>query len=238
MLNRYTYLPSYTSVRKGSSRCRCTIDTCKAAIFINQDGVFLKSVYEHNHAPPKYHRLADGKYLKLGPAAVAEFSSDSVFVFSAFLVKRPRGTGLIYLGYMYYRHFPVRDGFRWRCAKFHASPVPCKAYLHADRNNVVVRAMPVHTHPYPMFRVTTDGQYLTEIITLTNGKKLLMLEGFSFKVDAVRGAGRWGCTAGQKCEAYVKTDVKLNIVEARNVHLHKKPSYHLTQEGKYLKIFG
>ncbi|CAG9787387.1 unnamed protein product [Diatraea saccharalis] len=78
--------------------------------------------------------------------------------FKCILVNRPTGQGFIFRGHMFYRHFRIKNGFRWRCSKFHASK-PCKAYLHLSNSNIVTKANLEHCHPYPQFKVTADGVY-------------------------------------------------------------------------------
>lgn len=79
---------------------------------------------------------------------------------------------------------------------------------------------------------------LGELITLTNGKKLIMLDKYTYYNIGVcpEGGFRWSCTASRDCEAYLKVSENLDIEKLINSHYHKPPKYRKNSAGYYVNL--
>lgn len=72
-------------------------------------------------------------------------------------------------------------------------------------------------------------------ITTTLGRKLLMLNGYTFYL---KNPLQYYCSKSMrsKCKAQVKLDKMGLILKVREDHNHEPPTYRITQRGEYLKI--
>ncbi|XP_028026264.1 uncharacterized protein LOC114240010 [Bombyx mandarina] len=79
-----------------------------------------------------------------------------------------------------------------------------------------------------------------QLIELTNGKQLFMLNGYTYykKNRLQKGhAIRWPCTKSSKCSAYLHLDEDLNLLLVSSTnHSHYPDRYLITNTGKYIKV--
>lgn len=75
-------------------------------------------------------------------------------------------------------------------------------------------------------------------MTLTNGKRHLLIDGYTFYKHSCNKAGviRYQCTSNRKCKAYAKVcqDTILKLVLE---HMHPRTRYKQLSTGEYLRIY-
>lgn len=73
-------------------------------------------------------------------------------------------------------------------------------------------------------------------ITLLNGKTHYMHKGYSYyQENKNKKCKRWRCTR-RGCKAYLIVSHDLNTFHAVHEHNHPSPKYHITADGRYLKL--
>lgn len=78
--------------------------------------------------------------------------------------------------------------------------------------------------------------FLALYIELRNGKKLLMVNSYTFNVHSTNGKKqRWQCSSLAKgCNAVVYT-LDDKVISYKNTHKHEPPKY-MCVNGKFIKI--
>ncbi|KAL0831905.1 hypothetical protein ABMA28_001424 [Loxostege sticticalis] len=131
----------------------------------------------------------------------------------------------------------------WVCtSKFFSR---CEAKVRLEDPNTVVPYNLSHNHPPPSYHVTKEGRYVKilfsgiqfKMINSSRGGFLLMLDGFTFNKQASKGKF-WVCTSKgtSRCEAKVRLEDPTTVVPYNLTHNHRPPSYHVTKEGRYVKV--
>jgi hypothetical protein len=64
MINGYTYYQKHT-LSKGHFRWSCSRFECKAFARLNENEEIIQGNFDHPHPPAKYHKLANGKYVRI-----------------------------------------------------------------------------------------------------------------------------------------------------------------------------
>lgn len=67
------------------------------------------------------------------------------------------------------------------------------------------------------------------------GKKyMLMVNGYTF---SERRRTYWYCTKKKVgCQVKVRTDKDLNLTQINGTHTHDPPKYHVTRDGRFVKL--
>lgn len=72
-------------------------------------------------------------------------------------------------------------------------------------------------------------------IRLVNGKTHYMYKGYTYYQESKsRPSKRWRCTRG--CKAYLIVSNDPSSFQAVHGHDHLAPTYHVTADGRYLKL--
>ncbi|KAI5646748.1 FLYWCH zinc finger domain-containing protein [Phthorimaea operculella] len=109
----------------------------------------------------------------------------------------------------------------------------CKARIFMNKDRQIT-SIPCdhHNHPPPKYVILTR-------IRNTSGKEVLLLDGFSFYLQAqCKTTSRWACTsnARRKCKARVIMNadgaIKSSPIQS---HTHPPPQ-HIVRDGVYIKI--
>ncbi|CAH2267945.1 jg8407 [Pararge aegeria aegeria] len=77
----------------------------------------------------------------------------------------------------------------------------------------------------------------TELITMVNGKKVILRDGFTYyKKNKCGKLYKWACTASASCKACLRVDDDLYIYHSDPIHSHPMKSYVQTSCGRYLRL--
>ncbi|CAH2267964.1 jg8416 [Pararge aegeria aegeria] len=134
MVNGYTFHKGGGHIRcYGGVKWRCSASKkrCNAFVAVSDcEEYIIKYKLNHvDHDPPVYKVDRNGV-----------------------LVRRSNnGLGMVYRRFMYYPHYKIKKGFRWRCCRYHLG---CKAAFQADVNHQILRSQPNHNHSPPELEIT------------------------------------------------------------------------------------
>jgi hypothetical protein len=84
--------------------------------------------------------------------------------------------------------------------------------------------------------IFTDGEFQYKLINSSRGGVLVLSKGYTY-YKAGRAAKIWICTSKYTnlCEAKIK-HVNNSFIPVHLDHNHPPPKFHVTKEGKYVKI--
>ncbi|XP_028174341.1 uncharacterized protein LOC114362952 [Ostrinia furnacalis] len=75
------------------------------------------------------------------------------------------------------------------------------------------------------------------IILAKGDKKYFMYKGYTYTLGFMgRNSQRWRCTNTHNCRAYILVTHQEQFLDAFGDHNHSPPRYHVTSDGKYLRI--
>ncbi|KAL0881501.1 hypothetical protein ABMA27_001352 [Loxostege sticticalis] len=76
-----------------------------------------------------------------------------------------------------------------------------------------------------------------KIINSSRGGFLLMINGFTFNKQCAKGK-MWICTSKgtSRCDAKVRMEDPSTVIPYNIQHNHPPPKYHVTKDGKYIKL--
>ncbi|GBP52281.1 hypothetical protein EVAR_9193_1 [Eumeta japonica] len=154
------------------------------------------------------------------------------------LLKTRRGRPmLMYRGYTFTQTATLRSGYRrWSCSSQRHKK--CKAVVWTTHDTMQLhKGCGVHTHGPPSFHVTKD----VRLIESRQGRPMVLYQGYSFTLSyssVTNERRRWSCSSQRhrSCKATLWTAENLRPIKTINMHSHEPPSYHVTSDGKYIKI--
>ncbi|XP_039750850.1 uncharacterized protein LOC120627071 [Pararge aegeria] len=173
--------------------------------------------------------------------------------YSTFITLTRGSKLLMYQNYTYFKSGPIRDGgFRYTCSS--SQKQRCKAYLHVNKDNVIVFSTLAHNHLPQRLMKTHSGLYLKRVkfaatfkeyfvlaIYITPSKLHFCEEYTYFRSGAIyRGGWRFwkyscSCMDSKNCEAHVYIH-KDDIIITNTQHNHLPLEYVKTKTGLYLQV--
>ncbi|GBP52273.1 hypothetical protein EVAR_9185_1 [Eumeta japonica] len=149
------------------------------------------------------------------------------------MIRSRRGQMLmLFQSYTYYKRSRTRQGWRWDCSTHNSKD--CRAKIYTNEENDITEITGNHTHEPPKFHITSKVQP----IQLTNGRMLLMLNGYTFWcARKLKDRQRWVCSSssGRKCRVVIYVTNQYQLLHISNEHLHEPPIYVQTEQGFYVK---
>ncbi|CAG9580026.1 unnamed protein product [Danaus chrysippus] len=225
MLNGYTYYQH--KLLKDGYRWSCTqmgSRSCRGFLHVTNDMLVIRAQTDHTH-PPSTYFLENRKRQK----------KENVFEFYL----RPNGRINLRLNnFTFYKHLKARsNAHRWSCTAY-GSKWKCKAHLIITDKLEVLKANVSHSHPPSVKKdIRTPNNpnsrlWNGALIKYINGTQLYLLQGYTFKRNAVIRKGtatRWICSQHKKCPLYVHLDNEFRVI-------HLPPLCHTHEPPKLLKI--
>ncbi|CAF4819512.1 unnamed protein product [Pieris macdunnoughi] len=147
------------------------------------------------------------------------------------MIMTQRGkTRLMVKNYTFYKAAVTKRGIRYSCTNNRH----CRANVILNLEETeILDFIGTHTHKAPNYVV--DG--LAHIITVRNGKKFIMLNGYTFcRQTQLKSGTRYTCTQTSICRSYLVVSDAGMIIKAVERHDHKKPTYHMSSDGVFFKI--
>ncbi|GBP52262.1 hypothetical protein EVAR_9173_1 [Eumeta japonica] len=155
---------------------------------------------------------------------------------------------------------------RWLCSG--KNTWNCRMYVYVNDEMELLRVAPRHhTHGPPTYVMTQKGDndahenkviilkgnlehfagstffhfsFAAKIIRLTNGKTLLMVDGYTFSFsNRNKNYERWLCSGkiANRCRAYINVSQDKELINlSPYAHTHGPPKYLKTRGGEYIKI--